>query len=423
MNRENNCRRFPFDSFCSRLRRAAATTPVALVVAGLFAGDVPAMAQSSEPASSEAEFFAQMGPKQHKKRQKRPVKMGTSAGNVTDFTIDGAFITCCSGTAGALVQKAGRTFILSNNHVFAASNTGAAGDPISQPGMLDNRCRAPENDVIADLTSFKKLKFIGGKNKLDAALAEVREGMVDESGEVIGIGIPGDDTVKPAVGLLVKKSGRTTGVRRGEVTDVNVTVNVGYTASCSSDAAPLVARFVRQFFVQSVNSKSFSEGGDSGAVIYEDVDSCPRAAGLLFAGNLFFTVGTKMDTVLKQLKSFAPKGNTKLVGCSDSSSATSFKAQGALDDIDERRMRLAKRIQARTQMPILDREGVHAMGIGRSKLRADEPVLRIYVDHNRPELRAEMPSELDGIAVEVVESAPFRALNCATPQSLAALGN
>ena len=74
-------------------------------------------------------------------------------------------------------------------------------------------------------------------------------------------------------------------------------------------------------------------------------------------------------------------------------------------------------------MALLDREGVHAMGIGRSKLRPDEPVLRIYVDRGRPGLRAEMPTELDGIAVDVIESAPFRALHCGTPQTLTALGN
>lgn len=393
-----------------------------IAVIGIVSSGQPAIAQSpAEPA--ESEFTAQKGAKQHKKRQKRPVKMGTSAGNISDFTVSDGFITCCSGTAGALVRKAGSTFILSNNHVLAASNVGLLGDPINQPGMLDNRCRAPESDYIANLTAFRKLKFIGGKNKVDAALAEVREGMVDESGEVIGIGIPGNRTVKPQVGLLVKKSGRTTGLRKGEITDVNVSVNVGYTDSCADDAAALVARFVRQFFVQSVNSRSFSEGGDSGSVIYEDVDSCPRAAGLLFAGNQFFTVGTKMDTVLKQLKSLPPRGNATLVGCNTSNSGSSFKAQGALGEIDERRMRLAERVQARTQKTLLDRDGVHAMSIARSSLRPTEPVFRIYVDHGRPGLRDQMPNELDGIAVEVVESAPFRALGCGIPQSLSGTGS
>lgn len=399
------------------LHRRVAYVAWGIAVIGIVSSGQPAVAQvPAEPADSEV--TAQKGAKQHKKRQKRPVKMGTSAGNVTDFSLSGGFVTCCSGTAGALVRKAGRTFILSNNHVMAASNIGSPGDPINQPGMLDNSCRAPESDYIANLTAFKKLKFIGGKNKVDAALAEVREGMVDESGEVIGIGVPGNRTVKPQIGLLVQKSGRTTGLRRGEITDVNVSVNVGYTDSCSKDAISLVARFVRQFFVQSVSSKSFSEGGDSGSVIYEDVNSCPRAAGLLFAGNQFFTVGTKMDTVLKQLKSLAPRGTATLVGCSTSNSATSFKAHGALGEIDERKMRLAERAQARTQKALLDRDGVHAMSIGRSKLRPTEPVFRIYVDSRRPGLRAQMPTELEGIAVEVVESAPFRALGCGTPHSL-----
>src|SRR5687768_13564337 len=51
----------------------------------------------------------------HKARQERPIKLGVSGGNATD--VANGF--CCSGTLGALVQKGGSRFILSNTHVFA----------------------------------------------------------------------------------------------------------------------------------------------------------------------------------------------------------------------------------------------------------------------------------------------------------------
>ena len=372
----------------------------------------PMGAQESTDLSNGDVFTAQAGPKKHQKRQSRPVKMGTSAGNVNDFVIGDQFITCCSGTAGALIEKKGRTFILSNNHVFAQTNSAAAGDPINQPGMLDNSCQAPEGDYIATLESFRRLKFGSGKNKVDVALAEAIEGMVDPTGEILEIGIPGDSTVNPTLGLAVQKAGRTTGLRRGTITVTNLNVFVEYTDSCSADANVLVAEFKNQFIVQSNGNKSFSAGGDSGSVIYEDTEECPRAAGLLFAGNDVSTVGSKMKTVLKQVKRLSPKGKATLVGCSAASNGMTFEEQNGVAEIDEREMRLAKRIQARTEDALFELGGVRGVGIGRSQEDAERPVMRVFIDRDRPELKSVIPESIDGLGVEVVESAPFRALNC-----------
>lgn len=42
-----------------------------------------------------------------------------------------------AGTFGAVVTKAGKRFILSNNHVLAENGLISLGAPIFQPGLLD----------------------------------------------------------------------------------------------------------------------------------------------------------------------------------------------------------------------------------------------------------------------------------------------
>ena len=74
----------------------------------------------------------------HKKQQAPPIKLGTSGSNVKD--INSSF--CCVGTLGALLKKGTATYILSNNHVLARSNTAALGEAIMpyvlmKPGRLD----------------------------------------------------------------------------------------------------------------------------------------------------------------------------------------------------------------------------------------------------------------------------------------------
>jgi hypothetical protein len=58
-------------------------------------------------------------------------------------------------------------------------------------------------------------------------------------------------------------------------------VDVGYSQICGG-AANLVARFRNQILI---NTPAFCAAGDSGSLIVEDVNSEPRAVGLLFAGS------------------------------------------------------------------------------------------------------------------------------------------
>jgi hypothetical protein len=384
----------------------AAVAMIALVLSA----DV-AVAQPQRDFSEDQEFSALAGPKKHQKRLGRPIKLGTSGGNVTDFTVSPPFISCCSGTLGALIEKSGDYFVLSNNHVLAKLNVGQPGDPINQPGMLDNACRAPSGDFVATLTGYKKLK-LNGNNRVDAAIAEINVGDVSLDGSILEIGVPGNTPVKPKLGMLVKKSGRTTGFTRGVITEVNQTGNVLFPADCSEDAEILQIRFIKQFIAQSVNNKDFSAGGDSGSMIYEDVDECPRPVGLLFAGGGADTVANSATTVIKQAKKMKPKGKASYVGCDPVATSSSITIQRGIPEIDERRMRVVERIQNRNQDRLLDLAGIHAIGIARSSSTPGAAILRVRVDNASPETLAQIPAQIDGVAVEVVESPQMRSLSC-----------
>jgi len=227
----------------------------------------------------------------HRIDQVFPVKLGTSGGNIKDSTK--AF--CYGGTLGALVQDGdGIQYILSNNHVLARTNLAAIGEDIIQPGLIDQNpvCNKDSNDAVADLSAFIPIHFKGKKttqtNNGDAAIAEVRPGAVISTGEILDIGTISNTTLDPAIGLAVKKSGRTTGLTMGTISAVNVTVDISY-------GSGKTARFTNQILI---TPGSFLGAGDSGSLMVEDVDTAPQAVGLLFAGSSSVAIANPIGAVL-----------------------------------------------------------------------------------------------------------------------------
>lgn len=244
-------------------------------------------------------LLADNGP-EHRASQSRPVKLGTSGGNINDIAS-----YCCSGTLGALVDDGINQYILSNNHVLAMSNHGTIGGAINQPGMIDQNCG--QAGVVASLSDFVQIRFKKGRsiplNTADAAIALVIDGAVDPNGRILDIGQPSSETLIAELDQLVQKSGRTSGHTKGIVTAIGVTVDVGYSRECGG-AANQTARFVDQIIIKGTtelpdgNIEPFSTGGDSGSLILEDVVASPRAVGLLFAGSSTLTVANPIDAVL-----------------------------------------------------------------------------------------------------------------------------
>ncbi|CAA9265143.1 MAG: hypothetical protein AVDCRST_MAG57-2861 [uncultured Blastococcus sp.] len=178
-----------------------------------------------------------------------------------------------AGTLGGFVRTPGGAAILSNNHVLAASDAAALGDPVLQPGPADGGAAA---DRVATLTGFVRFQE-DAPNAVDAAVALLDEGVDAEPGD-----LPGGPLTGPIPGSLdidpdeaVEKVGRTTGHTSGRITAVEVDgVAVQY------DRA--VLRFDDQIEIEG-SAGAFSAGGDSGSVIWRSRDRAPLA--LLFAGS------------------------------------------------------------------------------------------------------------------------------------------
>jgi hypothetical protein len=215
----------------------------------------------------------------------RPVPLGVSTGHPS--------IT--AGTIGARVKDgAGNVYALSNNHVYANSNNANIGDSILQPGPYDGGTN-PE-DKIGTLAKFEPIKFDGSNNEMDAAIASTTKAMLGNVTYNDGYK-PTSSTAEGAIDQLVKKTGRTTGLTSGKVTETNVTVTVCYQPrgmfSCAKSA-----RFVNQISI-SGSSGSFSAGGDSGSLIVTQSGNNP--VGLLFAGSSSRTFANRIQPVLTKL--------------------------------------------------------------------------------------------------------------------------
>ena len=187
-----------------------------------------------------------------------------------------------AGTLGCVVRKDGEPVILSNNHVLADNNGARLGDPILQPGPVDGG-RDPA-DRIAALAGFEPIAFLGGwsdpvvENLVDAAIARPID-PDDLSEEIL-------DMASGELGMEIKKSGRTTGLTKGEIAQIDVTADVDY-----GDGR--VARFSDQLM-----AGPMSEGGDSGSAV---LDSYGRLVGLLFAGSRSTTLINRIENVFQVL--------------------------------------------------------------------------------------------------------------------------
>jgi len=190
----------------------------------------------------------------------RPLRIGGSVGHHA--------IT--AGTIGAFIRLDGVTAVLSNNHVLANENRGALGDAVYQPGPADG---GTAGEQVATLSKFVRLRRRG--NGVDAAAATVVDGINTDHRRIRGIGRLAGLGALPDIGDPVRKTGRTTGTRRGIVTAIELdNLVVGFDIGDLS--------FDGQIEIEGTGRNGFSDGGDSGSLI---VDGDRLAVGLLFAGS------------------------------------------------------------------------------------------------------------------------------------------
>lgn len=229
-----------------------------------------------------------------------------------------------AGTFGAVVKdrSTGAPLILSNNHVLANLTDGSddraqIGDPILQPALYDGG--DAKTAVIAHLKRFAPLHRDLIKPK--CLIAQAFEALVnkwinifqphyriqvmrsDETVNLVDCAVAepiSPDDVNPAVlevgpiagvkepkpGMLVKKSGRSSGLTHSIVLATDVTVQIGLSHTQYS------------IFSDQVLAGPMSKPGDSGSLILTEDD---YAIGLLFAGSNQATMFNRLDRVLDTL--------------------------------------------------------------------------------------------------------------------------
>lgn len=222
----------------------------------------------------------------------RPVQGGYSIGH-TNITAG----TVATAVYDQLPQNIGipkKYYLLSNNHVLAAQNKGCPGDPIVQPGPIDGGC--PPFDTVATLSRFIPIDFAPSlprhlhNNLVDAAIAQSPLHELDPSVHWIGNVRGWLPQEKVQVGMMVQKTGRTTGFSTGKILATNATMDVMYSGG-------KVARFKEQ-----IVSTPMSAGGDSGALLVTMVNNLPLAVGLHFASSPSSSIANQIEHVRSLLK-------------------------------------------------------------------------------------------------------------------------
>lgn len=352
--------------------------------------------------------------------QTPPVKMGTTGGNSTDSTTSGKTTTCCSGTLGSLVKNgSGNFFVLSNNHVLAKSDTGTSGDPIGQPGLIDNNCSA--GTVVANLTQKAALKpspctstpCTGpAPSNVDAAIAQTVAGMVDTSGSILDLGPAGSTSIAPmppsatlavpsavlAANEGVAKSGRSSGLTCSTLMSINTMVSVQYTPSCGG-AVAFTATFSNQVII---NGGSFSAPGDSGSLVV--TSDTTRPVGLLYGGNATTTSANPIQDVLGAFTGgpFSIVGGADhAVSCASQASAPSSTAPSSAALPAQERQRVVT-VEQRRAAELLRDPAVVAVEVGASDDSPGEGALLIHLSGAT---RNPVPAVIDGVRTKVVSVA------------------
>lgn len=354
-------------------------------------------------------------PNNNAQLQISPVQMGTTGGNATDVTIVTGGKVCCSGTLGALITRGSTTYILSNNHVLAKSDkgtTGASGDIVSQPGLVDNSCN-PGVNTVARLTEFAAVTPVSSPGpapkNVDAAIAQVVTGTVDSTGAILDLGAangtsisaapPSSTLATPAVGLGVAKSGRSTGLTCGSITSINTNVSVQYDANCGG-AVAFTSTFSNQIFI----SGSFSASGDSGSLVVSSAQA--RPVGLLFAGTSS-PAGTVANPIANVITAFTTAAGTPAivggvdhaVSCVPTGNVNAPTAAPGPSSLSLLELDRATEIHGRYAGQLMQNPAVTRVEVGAS---ADNPAEAALVLHLKAAPSQPIPAAIEGLRTRVI---------------------
>nr|WP_294805627.1 trypsin-like peptidase domain-containing protein [uncultured Nitrososphaera sp.] len=201
-----------------------------------------------------------------------------------------------TGTLGAIVfDKDGVAYGLSNAHVLSDTNAIPYGTPIKQPGGVDGGIDG--RDTVGTLEKDAKVTLSSGANNIiDAAIFRLADQQnLDLAINLLGMVV---SDIEPAViGMPVVKSGRTTDVTSGAITDVSATIIVDYGGGQS-------ARFTNQIIIE----PAIVSPGDSGSLLINSATG--KAVGLVFAGSETVGIANKIGYVMSAFGITFTKGGS-----------------------------------------------------------------------------------------------------------------
>jgi hypothetical protein len=371
---------------------------------------------SSTPATHQAQLLPMM-------------QLGVSGGHNTDYDTHGKQIAdCCGGTLGSLIQdNNSRQFLLSNNHVLARSDQATLGDTIVQPGLIDNNCTpygdGPGTSPVGSLAGW--LPLSSNSTNADAAIAQVTPGAVDPSGSILelgarqadgtlgaappGISSTGGRGESAALGLIVAKSGRTTGLTCASISALDLDVNVDYYRDCAETKPYLTKTFTHQM---AVSGNQFSDAGDSGSLLVDTSDAEP--VGLFFAGGMDAAgisqgVANPAADVLGELSAQAGGGtNYSFVGTADHAVSClnygdSTEAAAQARTLIDTEITRTQQALAQARLLVNPSAGILGVGTGKSSDHPGEGAVIVYVDEAMAGTgAATAPATVDGVRTLVI---------------------
>ena len=355
--------------------------------------------------------------------------LGSSGGNNNDFDARGSkIIDCCSGTLGALVQdNAGRQFVLSNNHVLARSDRAAVGDPIVQPGLIDNNCTpngdGPGTVPVATLSAW--LPLDSSQTNADAAIAQVASRTVDNAGSILELGArQSDGTLAAAppgisstgghgesavLAMQVAKSGRTTGLTCASVSAVDVDVSIDYYRDCAETRPYLTKVFTHQI---AISGDRFTDAGDSGSLVVDASNAEP--VGLFFAGGVdsagvSHAVANPAPDVLNELSALSSGdasfsfvgGPDHAVSCLNYGNSTISASQSA--SLSDAQIARAQQALGAARALVNPSAGILGVSMGKSSDNPGESALLVYIDAGQHPV---VPVTVGGVRTIVVAASP-----------------
>jgi hypothetical protein len=385
-------------------------------------------------------------PVTHQAAQTGAIYLGTSGGNNGDIDIYTSYygqtsiLDCCGGTLGSLVQdQSGNKYILSNNHVLALTDqtrasTSLGTTTITQPGLIDDDCipyglSGATSYPVASLSGYVPLGVTA--TNVDAAIAAINTGYVNTSGSILELGLPqtggtlapappaAGSGEAPSVGLLVAKSGRTTGLTCGKISAINTTIAVSYFKDCEETTPYYTKTFTNQVSIQGADFSDvlnaytdtgniFSDSGDSGALIVDVSNAQPVA--LLFAGGTdingnTFSVANPVSDVLSELGTQAIPGDTFTfvggathpVSCLnyDSPTVTAAAHSGRIIALSASQTAKLQTALSSAQALINVKGGILGVSSGQSYDRPGEAAVLVYTDKSQPTVT--VPATVSGV--------------------------